>query len=100
AALPDLASFPTRRSSDLFKDLIVVLEEGTRTALGVIAACGAAGIIVGVVTLTGLGLKVAGGIIELAGGILILTMFFTMIACIIRSEEHTSELQSRENLVC
>ncbi len=66
-----------------FKDLIGVLEEGTRSALGVIAACGAAGIIVGVVTLTGLGLKMAGGLIELAGGILILTMFFTMIACII-----------------
>src|SRR5690606_4239640 len=64
-----------RHSQFTFKDLIVVLEEGTRTALGVIAACGAAGIIVGVVTLTGLGLKVAGGIIELAGGILILTMF-------------------------
>jgi TRAP-type uncharacterized transport system fused permease subunit len=72
-----------RHSQFTFRDLIAVLEEGTRTALGVIAACGAAGIIVGVVTLTGLGLKVAGGIIELAGGILILTMFFTMIACII-----------------
>ncbi len=72
-----------RHSQFTFKDLLAVLEEGTRTALGVIAACGAAGIIVGVVTLTGLGLKVAGGIIELAGGILILTMFFTMIACII-----------------
>ncbi|MBO2533390.1 MAG: C4-dicarboxylate ABC transporter [Thermoactinomycetaceae bacterium] len=72
-----------RHSQFTFKDLIVVLEEGTRTALGVIAACGAAGIIVGVVTLTGLGLKVASGIIELAGGILILTLFFTMIACII-----------------
>ena len=50
-------------------DVIAVMEEGARTALGVIAACGAAGIIVGVVTLTGIGLSMAGGIIDLAGGV-------------------------------
>lgn len=66
-----------------FRDVLDVMEEGAREALGVIAACGAAGIIVGSVTISGLGLKVAGGIIELAGGVLILTLFFTMIACII-----------------
>src|SRR5690606_41469718 len=36
-----------RHSQFTFKDLIVVLEEGTRTALGVIAACGAAAIKIG-----------------------------------------------------
>lgn len=64
-------------------DVIAVMEEGARTALGVIAACGAAGIIVGVVTLTGIGLSMAGGIIDLAGGVLIFTLFFTMVACIV-----------------
>jgi len=59
-----------------------IMAEGARAALPVIAACAAAGIIVGVVTLTGLGLKMAGGILDLAGHKLFLTMLFTMVACI------------------
>ncbi|MFS8631408.1 MAG: TRAP transporter fused permease subunit, partial [Bacillales bacterium] len=65
------------------KDMIEVLEEGARTALPVIAACASAGIIVGVVVQTGLGGRIANGIIVLGGGILLLTLFFTMIACLI-----------------
>ncbi|WP_188456099.1 TRAP transporter permease [Virgibacillus oceani] len=65
------------------KEIIKILEEGARTALPVIAACATAGIIAGTVTTTGLGPKIAGGIIELAQGQFFLVMFFTMIACII-----------------
>jgi TRAP transporter 4TM/12TM fusion protein len=63
--------------------IVKTLEEGARTALPVIAACAAAGIIVGVVVQTGLGGRIANGIITLGGGSLILTLFFTMIACLI-----------------
>jgi TRAP transporter 4TM/12TM fusion protein len=63
--------------------LLETLEQGARNALGVAAACATAGIIVGVVTLTGLGLKMGDGLISLAGGILILTLIFTMIASLI-----------------
>jgi TRAP transporter 4TM/12TM fusion protein len=66
-----------------FKGIIKLLEEGARTALPVIAACATAGIIAGTVTTTGLGPKIAGGIIELAQGQFFLVMFFTMIACLI-----------------
>ncbi|ASN07475.1 TRAP transporter permease [Virgibacillus necropolis] len=66
-----------------FKGIIKLLEEGARTALPVIAACATAGIIAGTVTTTGLGPKIAGGIIDLAQGQFFLVMFFTMIACII-----------------
>jgi len=59
------------------------LESGARGALGVAAACATAGIIVGVVTLTGLGLKMGDGLIALAGGMLILTLAFTMITSLI-----------------
>ncbi|WP_099156516.1 TRAP transporter permease [Virgibacillus ndiopensis] len=65
------------------KGIIKILEEGARTALPVIAACATAGIIAGTVTTTGLGPKIAGGIIDLAQGQFFLVMFFTMIACII-----------------
>ena len=63
--------------------LIETLESGARGALGVAAACATAGIIVGVVTLTGLGLKMGDGLIALAGGTLILTLVFTMITSLI-----------------
>ncbi|MBO8170489.1 MAG: TRAP transporter permease [Bacillaceae bacterium] len=66
-----------------FRETLQLLEDGAKVALQVIAACAAAGIIVGVITLTGLGLKVAGGIIDIANQDLFLTMLFTMVASII-----------------
>lgn len=63
--------------------LIKALESGAKGALSVVAACAAAGIVVGVVTLTGLGLKFSGAIIQLAQGNLYLTLVFTMIASLI-----------------
>lgn len=69
---------------------IQALTSGARTALGVAAATACAGIIVGVVTKTGLGLKMGNGLVSLAGAItssadiqLLLTLFFTMIASLI-----------------
>ena len=49
----------------------------------VAAACSIAGIIVGVVSLTGIGLKLAEGLLFLSGGIDLLALFLTMIACLI-----------------
>lgn len=66
-----------------FKEIITGLEEGARSALPVVMACASAGIIVGVVTLTGLGMKLSHGIVILSGGNLYLTMILTMIASII-----------------
>ena len=58
-------------------------ENGAKNTIGVAIACSMAGMIVGVVSLTGLGLKLATGLLTLSGGITILALFFTMIACII-----------------
>lgn len=65
------------------KGLVRALESGAKSALSVVAACAAAGIVVGVVSLTGLGLTFSGAVIALAGGNLYLTLFFTMIASLI-----------------
>jgi TRAP transporter 4TM/12TM fusion protein len=56
------------------------LEDGSTGLLSVAATCATAGIIVGVVTLTGLGLKFSTIIINLAGGNLFLTVVYTAIA--------------------
>lgn len=66
-----------------FKDAVDALVDGARTALGVAAATAAAGIIVGVVVKTGLGLKMANGLLDLSGGLLIPTLMLTMVAAII-----------------
>lgn len=65
------------------KRLFIAFEKGATNALSIVAACATAGIIVGVVTLTGLGLKFAGLIVDLSSGNLILGLFLTMVACII-----------------
>ncbi|MEY9866928.1 TRAP transporter 4TM/12TM fusion protein [Peribacillus sp. B2I2] len=66
-----------------FIDIIYALVDGARTALAVAAATAAAGIIVGIVTKTGLGLKLANGLIDLSGGYLIPTLMLTMVAALI-----------------
>ena len=53
------------------------LEAGSTGVLNVATTCAGAGIIVGVVTLTGLGLKFSSIIIEYAGGSLLLTAVYT-----------------------
>ncbi|WP_456275731.1 TRAP transporter permease [Bacillus sp. AK128] len=78
-----LASAIRKETRIGIKDAIHALVDGARTALAVAAATAAAGIIVGVVTKTGLGLKLANGLVDLAGGLLLPTLFFTMIAAII-----------------
>lgn len=65
------------------KDIIEALVDGARTALAVVAATACAGIIVGVVVKTGLGLSLANSLVELAGGNILLTLFFVMIASLI-----------------
>lgn len=64
-------------------DIVDALKNGARNVLSVAVACGMAGMIVGTVTLTGLGLKFATGLAHLAGNNIYLLMFFTMLSSII-----------------
>ncbi len=59
--------------------LVTVLADGARGVLGVAATIAAAGIIVGVLLQTGLGLKVSNLIVTLAGGDLLLTLILCAI---------------------
>jgi TRAP transporter 4TM/12TM fusion protein len=65
------------------EELLGALEAGARNMAGIAAACACCGIIIGVVTLTGLGLKMAVLITEAAGGNLALTLIFSVFASII-----------------
>jgi TRAP transporter 4TM/12TM fusion protein len=60
--------------------LVAALESGGRGVLGVCVTTATAGVIVGVVALTGLGLKISGLIVALAGGHLFLTVVYSALA--------------------
>lgn len=64
-------------------DILDALKVGARNTLAVAVACAMAGIIVGTVTLTGIGLKLATGLASIAGNNIYLLMFFTMLASIV-----------------
>lgn len=59
------------------------LENGGKGTLSVAAACGMAGIIAGVVSMTGLGQIFISGIVSIAGNNLIVALMLTMVCCII-----------------
>lgn len=65
------------------QDILRAMENGGRLALGVSAACACTGFVIGVVTLTGVGLKLANAILALAAGQLAFTLVLTMITSII-----------------
>ena len=73
-------SFLSRETALTPVRLFAALRSGGQDVLSVAATTATAGIIVGVVTLTGLGLKIAGIIVALAGGTLVLTVLYSAIA--------------------
>ena len=73
-------SFVRRESALTPPRLFDALRAGATGVLGVTATTATAGVIVGVVTLTGLGLKIAGIIVALAGGYLFLTVLYSAVA--------------------
>jgi len=70
-------SFVRRETALTPRKLVLALRGGSIGVLNVACTCAAAGIIVGVVTLTGLGLKFSSIIIAYAGGSLLLTAIYT-----------------------
>ncbi len=90
----DLPIDPTQESQEglfsslevvkaFFKELLSAFEDGAKNMIGIASACACAGIIIGVVTLTGLGLRMSSLIITFAGGSIFLTLVFTMFASLI-----------------
>jgi TRAP transporter 4TM/12TM fusion protein len=64
-------------------DILSALEEGARLAVPVSIACASAGLIIGCVFVSGMGLKFANTITQLAGGSLWIALILTMIASLI-----------------
>lgn len=78
-----LATFLRKNQRMTFAQFLDGLENGAKTALPVVAILALAGVVVGMVTLTGLGLMMSSLLIQLSHGNLFLLLLFTMIAAII-----------------
>ena len=72
-----------RKPRAWIKKLIDALYEGSKQTIPIAVACAGAGIIVGVMGVTGLGTKIASGLFQLANGNMLLGLLFTMVAAII-----------------
>jgi len=66
-----------------FMDVVKTLANGARGSMEIIATCAVAGVIVGVLSQTGLGQKFAMIIFNYSGGNLLLALIFTMVIAIV-----------------
>ena len=78
-----IVSFFGKKTKASGKISLDALETGIKNTMGVSLACGLAGIIAGVVTLTSLGSTLINVIVPIAKNNLFLALFLTMIACIV-----------------
>lgn len=78
-----LVSSLKRASRMGFSRVISTLERGAKGSLEVLTACATAGIVIGVVTQTGLGLKFSTLVIQAAGGNLFVALVFVMVTSLI-----------------
>ncbi|MDJ0982203.1 MAG: TRAP transporter permease [Kiloniellales bacterium] len=76
-------SFVSRSTRMSPVDLFAALESGVRSAMPVSIACACAGILIGSIFVSGLGLKFTNSVIELSGGHLLNLLLLTGIAAII-----------------
>jgi len=82
-SIPLCTFFGGRKKAMTIKKLLLGFEEGALTALPVVAILTLAGVVLGVVTLTGLGLMMSSLLIKLSGGQLLPLLVMTMIASLI-----------------
>lgn len=78
-----IVSFCGKQTRESGKISLDALETGIRNTMGVSLACGLAGIVAGVVTLTSLGSTLIGIIVPIAHNNLFLALFLTMLTCIV-----------------
>lgn len=65
------------------KEILDAMADGAKSACGMICACGTAGIVVGVLNMTGAGIKFASFVVEVANGHRLVALILTMIASLI-----------------
>ena len=83
ACFPVAAFRQSTRHYVTFSNLIAACVDGAKNALSVAMACAAAGVVIAVVTLSGLGIVFTQYVVHLSQNFLLLALVFTMIAGIV-----------------
>jgi TRAP transporter 4TM/12TM fusion protein len=78
-----LASFLRRDTRMSLKTIVNALERGAKGALIVAVCCASAGLITGVISMAGLGMRFSDVLVQVAGGSMFVLLFLTMIASLI-----------------
>lgn len=65
------------------KDTVMGLQSGARNMIGIALACGTAGLIVGAITLTGLGLRMTAFVELVSMGNVLIMLGFTAVVCLV-----------------
>ena len=78
-----LCTFIRRETYMTVNKAIAGIAEGAKQAVGLISACATAGLIIGVLNMTGTGLKFAGAVIALSDGNVPIALFLTMCASLV-----------------
>lgn len=78
-----IASLPNKKNRMGIRAILDALSLGAWNSVNVVSACGVAGIVIGVLNLTGTGLKFASAIMSLSFGLLPIALLLTMVTSII-----------------
>ncbi len=78
-----LRSILSKNLTHFAKNCLLALAEGTQKAIPVAMACGAAGLVIGSMNLTGFGFKIVGAILNISLGIGIIALILVAIICVI-----------------
>lgn len=73
-------SFVNKNTRMSFKTIVYSLIKGCKGVMSIATACAAAGCVIGIISLTGLGLKLSSLIISISGGRLIVVLLLTEVA--------------------
>ena len=65
------------------REVFAALVKAAKTTVSVTIACACAGIVIGIVSMTGIGIKFTSIVFQLSGGNLLLMLLLVMVACII-----------------
>ena len=78
-----LCTFLRRATRITVNKAVAGIADGAKQAVGLISACATAGLIIGVLNMTGTGLKFAGAVIAFSGGSIPVALFLTMCASLV-----------------
>jgi TRAP transporter 4TM/12TM fusion protein len=74
---------PDLRSCFTLENVLGAMREGVDNAISLFTAAACAGIVIGIISLTGLGLKISSVIIDLANGVALIALILSALTCLV-----------------